>query len=148
MTYRINRLYLGIHSHREYNDDEKHGSEDWHGDLDGGVLRVGGGGGSLEVERPWEALVHSLISPLTSPYNKVILQYMKNIQKFQTLSREVRPLPFHTWHGEKWEVADTLGDDLQFFVHLTDALMYAEGVDTLDDLSRESRQYWNMVAMS
>jgi hypothetical protein len=88
------------------------------------------------------------ILPLTSPYNKVILQYMKNIQKFQTISREVRPLPFHTWGGEKWEVADTLGNDLQFFVHLTDALMYAEGVDTLDDLSRESRQYWNMVAMS
>ena len=87
-------------------------------------------------------------SPLTSQYNKVILQYMKNIQTFQTISREVRPLPFHTWHGEKWEVADTLGNDLQFFVHLTDALMYAEGVDTLDDLSRESRQYWNMVAMS
>ena len=85
---------------------------------------------------------------MTSSYNKVILQYMKNIQTFQTISREVRPLPFHTWHGEKWEVADTLGNDLQFFVHLTDALMYAEGVDTLDDLSRESRQYWNMVAMS
>ena len=58
----------------------------------------------------------------------------------------VRPLPFHTWHGEKWEVVNEVFGDLQFFVHLTDALMYAEGVDSLDDLSREARQYWNRVA--
>jgi hypothetical protein len=140
--------YYTVYPNREYNDDEEHGSEDWHGDLDGGVLRVGGGGGSLEVERPWEALVHSLISPLTSPHNKVILQYMKNTTKFETAAHEVRPLPFHTWHGEKWEVTNTVEHNLTFFVHLTDALMYAENVDSIDELSREARQYWNMVAMS
>jgi len=30
---------------------------------------------------------------------------------------------------------------------LTDALMYAEGVHRLDDLSSEARQYWNLVAI-
>ena len=73
---------------------------------------------------------------------------MKNIQKFETPLAEVHPMPFHTWHGEKWEVINTVWHGQRFFEHLTDALMYAEGVDTLDELSREARQYWNMVAMS
>lgn len=67
---------------------------------------------------------------------------------YQITSYEVRPLPFHTWAGQKWEVASNDGQDLQFFVHLTDALMYAEGVDRLDDLSREARQFWHQVAMA
>jgi len=40
------------------------------------------------------------------------------------------------WHGQK------------FFAHLTDALMYAEGVNELDELSPAARQYWNQVAMA
>jgi hypothetical protein len=65
---------------------------------------------------------------------------------YRITSYEVRPLPFHTWTGEKWEVISHEGQDLQFFVHLTDALMHAEGVDRLDDLSTEARQYWNQMA--
>ena len=72
----------------------------------------------------------------------------KNLTKFETLAHEVRPMPFHTWHGEKWEVINTVWHGQEFFVHLTDALMYAENVDSIDELSTEARQYWNMVAMS
>ena len=73
---------------------------------------------------------------------------MKYHVPYNTTTYEVRPLPFHTWHGEKWEVVNEEFGDQQFFVHLTDALMYAEGVDSLDSLSREGRQYWNRVATS
>ena len=73
---------------------------------------------------------------------------MKNTTNYSSIAHEVRPMPFHTWHGAKWEVASDDGQDLQFFVHLTDALMYAENVDNIDALSREARQYWNQVAMS
>lgn len=74
---------------------------------------------------------------------------MKNFTTFQSRTGyDLRPLPFHTWHGEKWEVISNDGQDMQFFVHLTDALMYAENVDSLDNLSSNARHYWNMVAIS
>lgn len=74
---------------------------------------------------------------------------MKNFTMFESRSgSNLRPMPFHTFYGEKWEVISKDGQDMQFFVHLTDALMYAENVDNLDNLSSAARQYWNMVAMS
>ena len=82
---------------------------------------------------------------MTNGENECILQYMK---KYTTNTAEVRPLPFHTWHGEKWEVRDTVWHGQKFFAHLTDALMYAEGVNELDHLSPAARQYWNQVAMA
>ena len=57
------------------------------------------------------------------------------MNKYITNTAEVRPLPFHTWHGEKWEVRDMVWHGQKFFAHLTDALMYAEGVNQLDHLS-------------
>ena len=74
--------------------------------------------------------------------------YYSMMNKYTTNTAEVRPLPFHTWHGEKWEVLDTMWHGQKFFAHLTDALMYAEGVNQLDDLSSAARQYWNQVAMA
>ena len=78
------------------------------------------------------------------------------MNKYTTNTAEVRPLPFHTWHGEKWEVRDTIWSSRlrmpwhrqKFFAHLTDALMYAEGVNQLNDLSPAARQYWNRVSMA
>ena len=72
----------------------------------------------------------------------------KNIAPLHTCLNEVRPLPFHTWHGEKWEVRSLHPGKWKFFKHLTDALMYAEGVSNLDELSPAARQYWNQVAMT
>ena len=89
-----------------------------------------------------------LVRSLTSHRLSGNMRHMKNILNFESVAHTVRPMPFHTWHGEKWEVSDDNGQDLQFFVHLTDALMYAENVDSIDDLSADARQYWNMVAMS
>jgi len=74
---------------------------------------------------------------------------MKNFTMFESRTgRNLRPLPFHTFSGQKWEVLENDGQDMQFFVHLTDALMYAENVDSLDNLSSNARHYWNMVAIS
>jgi hypothetical protein len=56
-------------------------------------------------------------------------------------------MPFHTFYGEKWEVLDANGK-ATWHVYLTDALMAAECVHRLDDLSSEARQYWNKVAMA
>ena len=73
---------------------------------------------------------------------------MKNFTMFESRSgSNLRPMPFHTCYGEKWEVIDRNGK-ATWYVHLTDALMVTEGVHRLDDLSREARQYWNLVAMS
>lgn len=74
---------------------------------------------------------------------------MKNFTMFESRTgRNLRPLPFHTFSGQKWEVLENDGQDMQFFVYLTDALMYAENVDSLDNLSSNARHYWNMVAIS
>ena len=89
-----------------------------------------------------------LVRSLTSRRLSGNIQYMKNINSLHTCLNEVRPLPFHTWHGEKWEVRSVRAGKWKFFKHLTDALMFAENVTDLDDLSTEARQYWNMVAMS
>ena len=73
---------------------------------------------------------------------------MKNFTTFESRTgNNLRPLPFHTFYGEKWEVLDANGK-ATWHKHLTDALMYVEGVHRLDDLSSEARQYWNLVAMS
>ena len=73
---------------------------------------------------------------------------MKNFTTFESRSgNNLRPLPFHTVYGEQWEVLDANGK-ATWHTHLTDALMWVEGVHRLDDLSSEARQYWNLVAMS
>jgi len=69
------------------------------------------------------------------------------MNKYITNTAEVRPLPFHTFYGEKWEVLDANGK-ATWHTHLTDALIYAEGVNELDELSPAARQYWNQVAMA
>ena len=73
---------------------------------------------------------------------------MTNNETLRTCLNEVRPLPFHTWHGEKWEVRSLRAGKWKFFKHLTDALMFAENVTDLDDLSPAARKFWNQVAMS
>ena len=74
---------------------------------------------------------------------------MKNFTTFESRSgNNLRPLPFHTFYGEKWEVLDATGYSVSWHKHLTDALMVTEGVHRLDDLSSEARQYWNLVAVS
>ena len=73
---------------------------------------------------------------------------MKN---FTTKNFEVRPVMGNTPVGyglAKWEAQRLVDGSSRFFQYLTDALMYAEGVTRLDNLSREARQYWNLVAMS
>ena len=82
--------------------------------------------------------------PLTNGENECILQYMK---KYTTNTAEVRPLPFHTFYGEKWEARNAAGK-VTWHTNLTDALMHAEGVNELDHLSPAARQYWNQVAMA
>ena len=73
---------------------------------------------------------------------------MKNFTTFESrTANNLRPLPFHTVYGEKWEVLDVNGK-ATWHTNLTDALMVTEGVHRLDDLSSEARQYWNLVAMS
>jgi hypothetical protein len=67
---------------------------------------------------------------------------MKN---FTTKNFEVRPV---VSTRVKWEVQRLVDGNSKFFQYLTDALMYAEGVTKLDDLSPTARQYWNMVAMA
>jgi hypothetical protein len=79
---------------------------------------------------------------LTLVSNRGILQYMKN---FTTKNFDLRPV---VSTRAKWEVQRLVDGNSTFFQHLTDALMYVEGVTKLDDISSEARQYWNMVAMS
>jgi hypothetical protein len=64
---------------------------------------------------------------------------------FTTKNFEVRPV---VSTRAKWEVQRLVDGNSIFFQHLTDALMYVEGVTKLDNLSREARQYWGMVANS
>ena len=103
-------------------------------------------------------IVTSITSRLTYRINRLYLGMIKNETKstkkctqchapmFPSDGEQLNTMGFCSWDCvQRWENGCNY---LQFFVHLTDALMYAEGVDTLDDLSRESRQYWNMVAMS
>lgn len=72
---------------------------------------------------------------------------MKN---FTTKNFEVRPLgDVPAGYGlRKWEVQRLADGSSISFQYLTDALMYVESVTRLDNLSREARQYWNLVAMS
>jgi hypothetical protein len=73
---------------------------------------------------------------------------MKNFTTFESRTgNNLRPLPFHTIDAMWWEVLDANGK-ATWHKHLTDALMWVEGVHRLDDLSSEARQYWNLVAMS
>ena len=73
---------------------------------------------------------------------------MKNFTTFESRTgSNLRPLPFHTVYGEKWEVLDANGK-ATWHTNLTDALIVTEGVTKLDDISSEARQYWNLVAMS
>ena len=58
---------------------------------------------------------------------------------------EVRPV---VSTRAKWEVQRLVDGNSIFFQHLTDALMYVEGVTRLDNLSREARQFWNVAAMA
>lgn len=89
-----------------------------------------------------------MFCPLTPASNRVILRYMKNFTTFESRTgNNLRPMPFHTFYGQKWEVLDADGK-ATWHVYLTDALMAAERVHRLDDLSSEARQYWNLVAMS
>jgi hypothetical protein len=67
---------------------------------------------------------------------------MKN---FTTKNFNVRPV---VSTRAKWEVQRLVDGSSRFFKHLTDALMYAEGVTKLDNLSREARQFWGEVANS
>ena len=69
---------------------------------------------------------------------------------FTTKNFEVRPLgDVPVGYGlRKWEVQRLVDGSSIFFQYLTDALMYVEGVTRLDNLSREARQFWNLVAMS
>jgi len=84
---------------------------------------------------------------LTLASNRGILQYMKNFTTFQSRTAStVRHLSAFSPDGVKWQVTNRVGK-FKFFPHLTDALMYAEGVHRLDDLSSEARQYWNLVAI-
>jgi hypothetical protein len=72
---------------------------------------------------------------------------MKN---FTTRNFEVRPLiDVPVGYGlRKWEVHSLVDGRSIFFQYLTDALIYAEHIPLLDNLSPEARQYWNLVAMS
>ena len=73
---------------------------------------------------------------------------MKNFTTFESRTAStVRHLSASSTDGVKWQVT-IRGGKFKFFPHLTDALMYAEGVTKLDNLSREARQYWNLVANS
>ena len=69
---------------------------------------------------------------------------------FTTQNFEVRPLGnVPAGYGlRKWEAQRLVDGSSIFFQYLTDALMYVEGVTKIDNLSREARQYWNLVAMS
>jgi hypothetical protein len=67
---------------------------------------------------------------------------MKN---FTTKNFNVRPV---VSTRAKWEVQRLVDGSSRFFKYLTDALMYAEGVTKLDNLSREARQFWGEVANS
>ena len=69
---------------------------------------------------------------------------------FTTQNFEVRPLgDVPAGYGlRKWEAQRLVDGSSIFFQYLTDALMYVEGVTKIDNLSREARQYWNLVAMS
>ncbi len=89
-----------------------------------------------------------LLSHLITGNNKVILRYMKNFTTFESRTgNNLRPLPFHTIDAMWWEVLDANGK-ATWHKHLTDALMVAECVHRLDDLSSEARRYWGTVANS
>ena len=67
---------------------------------------------------------------------------MKN---FTTKNFNVRPV---VSTRAKWEAQLLVDGSSRFFLYLTDAPMYAEGVTKLDNLSREARQFWGEVANS
>lgn len=49
---------------------------------------------------------------------------------------------------EAWEAQRLVDGSSIFFQYLTDALLYAEGVTAIDELSPEARVFWNTVASS
>ena len=72
------------------------------------------------------------------------------MKAYTTKNFEVRPLgDVPAGYGlRKWEAQRLVDGSSIFFQYLTDALMYVEGVTKINNLSREARQYWNLVAMS
>ena len=72
------------------------------------------------------------------------------MKAYTTKNFEVRPLgDVPAGYGlRKWEAQRLVDGSSIFFQYLTDALMYVEGVTKITNLSREARQYWNLVAMS
>ena len=55
------------------------------------------------------------------------IEFMERYKELRTAG--VRPLPFHTFYGEKWEARDAAGK-VTWHTNLTDALMHAEGAST------------------
>jgi hypothetical protein len=49
---------------------------------------------------------------------------------------------------EEWEVQRLADGSIMFFLYLTEALLYAENVTTINELSSEARMFWNTVALS
>jgi hypothetical protein len=47
-----------------------------------------------------------------------------------------------------WEAQRLSDGSSKFFPYLTDALLYADNVTTLNDLSSGARMFWNTVALS
>jgi hypothetical protein len=69
---------------------------------------------------------------------------MNNNTIFESRTGNILRPQFFTHLLPQWEVLHRDGD-VTWHAFLTDALIVAEGVTKLDDLSREARQFWRMT---